>query len=77
MSVAEKQVFSAVITKGEIVFVSNCPELGVTSQGGTEEEALDNLREAVELYLEDEDVQAMLKKHPVKPAHITPLIVTA
>lgn len=72
---AGQQVFSAVITKGEIAYVSYCPELGVTSQGGTEEEALENLREAVALYLEDEDVQEMLRKHPVKPAHVTPLIV--
>ncbi len=50
-------VFSAVITKGEIAFVSFCPELGVTSQGETEEAALENLREAVGLYLEDEGVQ--------------------
>ena len=63
------------ITKGEIAFVSYCPELGVTSQGQSEEEALDNLREAVGLYLED--VQEMLRKHPVKPAHVTPLIVPA
>lgn len=74
---AGQKVFSAVITKGEIAFVSYCPELGVTSQGQTEEEALDNLREAVELYLEDEDVQEMLRKHPIKPAHVTPLIVPA
>ncbi len=73
----EKQVFSAVITKGEIAFVSHCPELGVTSQGQTEEEAVSNLREAVELYLEDADVQEMLRKHPVTPAHVTPLIVMA
>lgn len=70
-------VLSAVITKGEIAFVSYCPELGVTSQGATEEEALDNLREAAGLYLEDEDVQAMLKKHPIKTAHVTPLVVPA
>ena len=57
MSALDEQVFSAVITKGEIAFVSYFPELGVTSQGQSEEEAIDNLREAVELYLEDEDVQ--------------------
>ena len=32
--------------------VAECPELGTASQGHTEEEALANLREATELYLE-------------------------
>lgn len=52
--------FSAVVTEGETAFVALCPELGVVSQGKTEKSALANLREAVELYLEDEDVQKML-----------------
>lgn len=47
--------FSAVVTKGEKYYVSHCPELDIASQGGTVEEALENLKEAVELYLEDED----------------------
>ena len=34
------------------------PELDIASQGRTEPEALANLREAVELYLEDEDATA-------------------
>lgn len=34
------------------LLVSECPELGVASQGETEAEALANLREAVELFLE-------------------------
>lgn len=34
------------------LLVSECPELGVASQGKTEEEALANLREATEAYLE-------------------------
>ena len=33
-------------------YVSLCPELDVASQGSTVEEALANLREAVELFLE-------------------------
>lgn len=33
--------------------VSKCPELGVASCGDTVEEALGNLKEAVELYLEN------------------------
>jgi predicted RNase H-like HicB family nuclease len=32
--------------------VAECPEIGTASQGHTEEEALTNLREATELYIE-------------------------
>ena len=32
--------------------VAECPEIGTASQGHTEEEALANLREATELYVE-------------------------
>jgi predicted RNase H-like HicB family nuclease len=48
--------FSSIITKEEKLFVANCPELDITSQGETIELALSNLREAIVLYLEDEDV---------------------
>jgi predicted RNase H-like HicB family nuclease len=34
------------------LLVAECPEVGTASQGTTEEEALANLREATELYLE-------------------------
>ena len=45
--------FTAVIKKGEKQFVALCPELDVVSQGYTVEEALKNLKEAVELYIEE------------------------
>lgn len=69
--------YSAVITKGQVAYVALCPELGVASQGKTEKSALKNLKEAVELYLEDKDVQKMLKKRPTQKAHIHPLAVSA
>lgn len=34
------------------LLVAECPELAVASQGSTEAEAMSNLKEAVELYLE-------------------------
>jgi predicted RNase H-like HicB family nuclease len=37
-------------------YVAFNPETGTTTQGDTVEEALANLKEAVELYLEDEDI---------------------
>ena len=48
---------SAVVTKEGHLYVAHCPELDVASQGATVEKALSNLREAVELYLEDPDAR--------------------
>lgn len=45
--------FTAIIRKGEKQFVALCPELDVVSQGYTVEESLNNLKEAVELYIEE------------------------
>ncbi len=45
--------FAAVIRKGDKQYVALCPELDVVSQGYTIEEALANLKEAVELYIEE------------------------
>ncbi len=45
--------FTAIIKKGEKQFVALCPELDVVSQGITVEKALANLKEAVELYIEE------------------------
>ena len=45
--------FTAIIRKGEEQFVALCPEVDVASQGYTIDEALANLKEAVELYIEE------------------------
>jgi predicted RNase H-like HicB family nuclease len=45
--------YTAVVWKEEGGFVSKCPELGVASCGDTFEEAVMNLKEAVELYIEN------------------------
>ncbi len=58
--------FTAIIKKGEEQFVSLCPELDVVSQGYTIEESLANLKEAVELYLEEMGVpEDFLKKDTI------------
>ena len=44
---------TATIWEEKGVYVSKCPELGVASCGDTPEEALSNLKEAVELYLDN------------------------
>jgi len=49
--------FSSVISKEGKWYVANCPELEIASQGESVESALDNLREAIELYLQDEDAR--------------------
>ena len=35
------------------LYVSHCPQIGIASQGKEEEEAFNNLKEAVSLYLEE------------------------
>ncbi len=47
------RTFTAIIYKEEDIYVAECPEVGTASQGSTIEEALVNLKEATELYLED------------------------
>ncbi len=45
---------TATIKKGEKQYVALCQEVDVVSQGHTVEEAISNLKEAVELYIEEE-----------------------
>ena len=47
------KTFVAVIFKEDDLYVAECPEIGTVSQGYTIEEAIANLREATELYLEE------------------------
>ncbi len=47
--------FTAMIYREGDGYVALCPELDVASQGDSVEEALANLREAVELFIESAD----------------------
>jgi len=58
--------FTAVVHKEENLYVAECPEVGTASQGETIEEAVNNLREATELYLEEFPV-----KHTFRPFFTT------
>jgi predicted RNase H-like HicB family nuclease len=49
----EEKVFTAVLHREDDLFVAECLEIGTVSQGYSIEEAVDNLREATELYLEE------------------------
>ncbi len=68
MQVSDSLELSAVVRREGRFYVALCPEFDVASQGKTVEEALKNLKEALELYLEDEDVE--------KPSEVEVPIVT-
>ena len=55
------------------VYVADCPAVRIASQGDTEEEALRNLKEAIELYFEDVPVPQL---PPCEGAHACQLEVT-
>ena len=48
-----ERTFTAILHKENGLYVAECQEVGTVSQGETVEEALDNLREATEPYLEE------------------------
>ena len=55
----EKKYFADIVinkeklSDGSDVFVAHCTNLGITSQGNSTEEAVENIKEAIELYLEE------------------------
>ena len=48
-----KITLTAVIHREEDIYVAECPEVGTVSQGYSLEEAIQNLKVATELYLEE------------------------
>jgi predicted RNase H-like HicB family nuclease len=61
--------FTAIIRKGEKQFVALCPEVDVVSQGHTIEKALKNLKEAVEVYIEEMGIPEEVKPEDIVIAH--------
>ncbi|MEB3323733.1 MAG: type II toxin-antitoxin system HicB family antitoxin [Cyanobacteriota bacterium] len=53
MTATTPQRLTAILHQEDEVYVAECPEVGSVSQGDTIEEALANLKEATELYLEE------------------------
>ena len=53
--------YTVVIWKERDAYVSKCPELGVASCGDSITEAKENLKEAVELYLENAEALGLLE----------------
>ncbi len=60
---------TAIIKKGEKQFVALCPEIDVVSQGFSVEEALNNLKEAVEVYIEEMGLPEEIKRSDTLIAH--------
>ena len=52
---------AAIISKDEDMFAAKCPEIGTVSQGKTIDEAVKNLKEATELYLEEFPIKKVSK----------------
>ncbi|RLD97079.1 MAG: type II toxin-antitoxin system HicB family antitoxin [Aquificota bacterium] len=72
-----RKVINALVYPGEEGFVAECMEIAVVTQGKTLDETIGNLKEAVRLHLEGEDLsQWGLAKDPtlvvtleVEPEH--------
>ena len=54
--------YNVIIQKEDNWYVAKCLDNNITSQGKTIEQAMKNLKEALELYMQDEE--------PVKPKEI-------
>ena len=48
-----KRKFNATVWQEDDWFIAQCLDVDIASQGKTEQEALANLQEAIELYFED------------------------
>jgi predicted RNase H-like HicB family nuclease len=48
-----KQNSNYVVVKENGVFIATCPDLDLECRGATEQEAIENLQEALALYFED------------------------
>ncbi|MDX8399192.1 MAG: type II toxin-antitoxin system HicB family antitoxin [Gallionellaceae bacterium] len=48
-----KQNSNYVLIQEDGVFIAQCPDLGLSCRGESEEEALENLQEALAMYFED------------------------
>ena len=58
-----KYTFSVVVHKEKKYYVAECPEVGTVSQGKTIEEAIKNLKEATELYLQEFPIKKTTKPY--------------
>ena len=47
------EILTAILHKEDDLYIAECPDVGTVSQGYSVEEAIANLKEATELYLEE------------------------
>ena len=59
MSKAFDIVVNEEYTNKKKIFVAHCLNLGIASQGKTVEEAMENIKDAIKLYLEENSQKAM------------------
>ena len=54
------------LSDGSLIFVAHCTSLGIASQGNDVDEAIKNIKEAIELYLEEQPdkYEELLSKEP-------------
>ena len=64
---------TAIVWKEGNQYVSLCPQIDISSFGDTKEDALKNLKEAIDLYFEGEEIEnlpakevALVKQIPIK-----------
>ena len=57
------RTFTAILHKEDNLYVAECPETSTASQGETIEEAIANLKEATELYMEEFPLKS--GSHPI------------
>jgi predicted RNase H-like HicB family nuclease len=67
---AEVQFTAAISHEGDW-YVARCLQVEVASQGQSVEEALANLREALELYFEDEPLPDDIQPPIIAPVEVT------
>ncbi|MBI2653928.1 type II toxin-antitoxin system HicB family antitoxin [Candidatus Woesearchaeota archaeon] len=81
-----KLLLNVIVKQEEKGYSVICPELNVASQGETFEESIENIKEAVELYIEsaeelgiiDEVLEQLgLTKEDLKKKSLVPRVVTA
>jgi len=62
MATDRELIFTAIIKSEDDAYVALCPELDIASQGGSIEDALAHLREAVDLFLQAADHEEVLER---------------
>lgn len=68
MADATDRLFTAIIEREDDAYVALCLELDIASQGGSIEDALSNLREAVDLFFQAADPREVRERRRVPRA---------